>query len=71
MDIEGLHRGCQESGRDLYSYLEQRFPDLPIEERLQIMAEILNDYLEEYEYNGEERLKREEYSIVRFRPKKK
>ena len=70
MDIEALHRKCQEKGCDLYSFLEQEFPKLSIEERLKVMAEILNDYLEEYEYDQKDKLKRQSYFITRFFPKK-
>ncbi len=71
MDIEVLHKKCQKSDCDLYSFLEKELPDLDIEERLRVMAEILNDYLEEYDYNQADKLKRDSYSITKFYPKKR
>lgn len=69
-ELEKLHEKCQEGECDLYSFLEEALPELSIEERLQVMAEILNDFLDEYEYDVEDKLKRESYSITKFFPKK-
>jgi len=71
VDIEKLHRKCQEGECDLYSFLEKELPELSIEDRLKVMAEILNDYLEEYDYDQADKLKRESYSITKFKPKKR
>ena len=70
MDIKTLHSKCKEGTCDLYSFLEKELPDLDIEARLKVMAEILNDYLEEYDYNQADKLKRDSYSITKFYPKK-
>jgi len=70
VDIKKLHQKCQEGECDLYSFLEKELPELGIEDRLKVMAEILNDYLEEYEYDQSDKLKRNEYSITKFKPKK-
>ena len=67
--IATLHEKCKECGDDLYSFLEREFPDISIEERLKIMASILNEHLEEYEFNQADKLKREGYSITKFCPK--
>ena len=68
--IEALHKECKKGDKDLYSFLEERHPELSIEERLKMMAEVLNEYLEEYHYDQADKLKKEEYSITRFVPKK-
>ena len=34
------------------------------------MAEVLNEYLEEYEYDSSKKIKRDAYSITQFHPKK-
>ncbi|BCD62979.1 MULTISPECIES: hypothetical protein [Nitratiruptor] len=68
--INALHQKCKERGCDLYSFLEEEFPDIAIEDRLKIMATILNDYLEEYTYNQTDKIKREDYSITKFFPKR-
>ncbi len=69
-EIAKLHEKCKECGEDLYSFLEREFPDISIEERLKIMASILNEHLEEYDYDQADKLKREDYSITRFHPKR-
>ncbi|MRI84192.1 MAG: hypothetical protein C6I00_07220 [Nitratiruptor sp.] len=69
--IDALHGKCQEQSADLYTFLEQELPDLSIEERLKVMAHILNDYLPQYRYDPQgEKLKRQEYSITKFFPTK-
>ena len=55
---------------DLYSFLEKELPELSIEERLKVMAEVLNEYLEEYNYDSSKKIKRDAYSITQFHPKK-
>ena len=70
MDIKALHQHCKEQSKDLYTFLEEKLPHLDTEGRLKVMAEILNDYLEEYEFNQKDKLKRDEYSITRFFPKR-
>ncbi len=68
--IQALHKKCQAQECDLYSFLEKEFPELSIEDRLKVMASVLNEHLEEYEYNQADKLKREDYSITKFYPKK-
>ncbi len=68
--IEELHKECKKGDKDLYSFLEERHPDISIEDRLKLMAEVLNEYLEEYDYDQSDKLKKEGYSITRFVPKK-
>ncbi len=68
-EITKLHNRCLQGDCDLYTFLEQEFPDISIEERLKIMAEILNEFLEEYYFDTQDKLKRDDYSITRFFPK--
>jgi hypothetical protein len=70
LNIKEIHQKCQKQSEDLYSFLEKELPSLTVDERLKVMAEVLNDYLEEYEYNQKDKLKKEEYSITKFFPKK-
>ena len=70
MDIKKLHTKCKNQEEDLYSFLEKELPELSIEERLKVMAEVLNEYLEEYEYDSSKKIKRDAYSITQFHPKK-
>ncbi len=69
MDIKKLHQECKEGKEDLYSYIAKKFPDKSTEERLKVMAHILNDYLEEYEYDQKNKLKENGYLITKFFPK--
>ncbi|MRI59104.1 MAG: hypothetical protein C6H99_06335 [Epsilonproteobacteria bacterium] len=68
--IKNLHQKCQKQKSDLYTFLEEELPQLNVEDRLKVMAEVLNEHLEEYEYDQADKLKREEYSITKFYPKK-
>ncbi len=70
MDIARLHQKCKAQGSDLYSFLEKELPHLDIEKRLKVMAEVLNEYFEEYEYDSSKKIKRDVYSITQFHPKK-
>ncbi len=70
MDIKDLHKKCKMQECDLYSFLEKELPELSIEERLKVMAEVLNEYLEEYNYDSSKKIKRDAYSITQFHPKK-
>jgi len=70
-NIKKLHNKCKSQDKDLYMFLKDEFPDLNTEERLKYLATILNDFLEEYEWNeNAPRHKDEGYSIVKFYPKK-
>jgi len=52
-------------------FLKDEFPELTTEERLKYLATILNDFLEEYKWDeNAPRHRDEEYSIVKFYPKK-
>jgi len=69
--IEKLHNKCKSQDKDLYMFLKDEFPKMDIEDRLKYLATILNDFLEEYEWNEDApRHKDEGYSIVKFYPKK-
>ena len=70
MDIKKLHEKCKTQQSDLYSFLEKELPELSIEDRLKLMAEVLNEYLEEYNYDNTKKIKRDAYSITQFHPKK-
>ena len=70
MDIKRLHEKCKTQECDLYSFLEKELPELTIEDRLKVMAEVLNEYLEEYAYDSTKKIKRDAYSITQFHPKK-
>ena len=67
-----LHQECQKSGCDLYTFLKDKFPDIKTEDRLKYLSIILNDFLEDYEFDekSEDRIKDDGYSIVKFKPKK-
>jgi len=70
-NIKKLHNKCKTQDKDLYMFLKEEFPDLNTEERLKYLATILNDFLEEYEWNeNAPRHQDEGYSIVKFYPKK-
>jgi len=70
-NIKKLHNKCKLQDKDLYLFLKNEFPHLDIEDRLKYLSTILNDFLEEYEYNEKApRHKDEGYSIVKFFPKK-
>ncbi|WP_456432408.1 hypothetical protein [Nitratifractor sp.] len=63
-----LHTRAQMQGDDLYTFLKRGFPQAPVEERLQYLAAILNDYFEEYR-KGEGEIRDGGYRIARFLPK--
>jgi hypothetical protein len=69
-NIKRLNQKCKSQDKHLYQFLKEEFPDIPIEDRLKYLATILNDHFEDYEYNSEDRVKDEGYSIVKFYPKK-
>ena len=70
-NIKKLHKKCKGQDKDLYMFLKEEFPELSTEERLKYLATILNDFLEEYEWNENAPRHRDEgYSIVKFYPKK-
>ena len=70
-NIKKLHQRCKQQDKDLYMFLKDEFPDLSTEDRLKYLATVLNDFLEEYEWDEEApRHKDEGYSIVKFFPKK-
>ena len=70
-NIKKLHNKCKSQDKDLYLFLKDEFPQMDIENRLKYLATILNDFLEEYEWDEKApRHKDEGYSIVKFFPKK-
>ncbi|ACM92419.1 conserved hypothetical protein [Nautilia profundicola AmH] len=70
-NIKNLHEKCKKQNKDLYMFLKDEMPDLSTEDRLKYLATVLNDYIEEYEWNEKApRHKDEGYSIVKFWPKK-
>jgi DNA-binding transcriptional regulator GbsR (MarR family) len=70
-NIKKLHQRCKQQDKDLYMFLKDEFPDLSTEDRLKYLATVLNDFLEEYEWDEKApRHKDEGYSIVKFFPKK-
>jgi len=70
-NIEKLHNKCKRQNKDLYMFLKDEFPDLSAEEILKYLATVLNDFLEEYEWDENAPRHRDEgYSIVKFYPKK-
>ena len=68
--IKKLHEKCCQGRSDLYSFLEEELPELSTEDRLKVMAQVLNEHLDEYEYDQRDKLKRDDYSITKFFPKK-
>ena len=73
LDIEQilrLHGEAQNQGKDLYTFLSGKFPELSVEGRLQYLAAILNDYLEEYRWEDDDELRADGYLVKRFYPKK-
>ncbi|NPA12252.1 MAG: hypothetical protein GXO62_08410 [Epsilonproteobacteria bacterium] len=69
-NIKRLNEKCQNQNKDLYMFLKDEFPKLSTEERLKYLATVLNDYLEEYDYDeNAPRHKEDGYSIVKFYPK--
>ena len=68
-NIKNLHNKCKNQKEDLYTFLKKEFPSLSVEERLKYLATILNDFIEEYEWDEKSRHKDDGYSIVKFYPK--
>jgi hypothetical protein len=64
-----LHTRAQMQDKDLYSFLKKELPEIGVEERLQYLAAILNDFLEEYDYDPEDEMSMDGYRIKRFFPK--
>ena len=69
-NIKKLHQKCKAQNKDLYMFLKDEFPDISVEDRLKYLATVLNDFIEEYEWDEKAPRHRDEgYSIVKFRPK--
>jgi hypothetical protein len=69
-NIKRLHEKCKKQDKDLYLFLKNEMPDISVDGRLKYLAGVLNDFIEEYEWNEEAgRHKDGGYSIVKFRPK--
>ncbi|AZV45916.1 hypothetical protein C3L23_01120 [Nautilia sp. PV-1] len=70
-NIKRLHEKCKAQGKDLYMFLKDEMPDISTEDRLKYLATVLNDYIEEYEWNEQDKRHKDNgYSIVKFWPKK-
>ncbi|MEO1958079.1 MAG: hypothetical protein ABGX23_00845 [Nautiliaceae bacterium] len=70
-NIKKLHTKCKAQDKDLYMFLKEEMPDISTEDRLKYLATVLNDFLEEYEWDEKApRHKDDGYSIVKFWPKK-
>lgn len=67
--IAALHREVRDQKDDLYTFLKKRFPKLSIEERLKLLAAVLNDHFDDYAFDPNDELKDEGYVIKRFFPK--
>jgi hypothetical protein len=66
-NIKKLHEKCKKQNKDLYMFLKEELPEITTEDRLKYLASILNDYIEEYEWDEKaERHKDDGYSIVKF-----
>jgi len=63
-----LHTRAQRQSEDLYTFLGRELPDISVEERLQYLAAILNDYFEAYRFDPEDEMSRDGYRIKRFYP---
>jgi hypothetical protein len=68
-NILKLHTRAQLQKDDLYTFLKRELPEISVEERLQYLAAILNDFLEEYDYDNDDEISMDGYWIKRFRPK--
>ncbi len=69
-NIKRLHEKCKAQDKDLYMFLKDEMPDISTEKRLKYLASVLNDFIEEYEWDEKApRHKDEGYSIVKFRSK--
>jgi hypothetical protein len=69
-NILKLHTQAQRQEQDLYTFLRERFPDVPVEDRLKYLAAILNDFFEDYRFDPEDEMSRDGYRIKRFYPRK-
>jgi len=69
-NIKQIHEKCKNQDKDLYMFLKDEFPSLSVEDRLKYLATVLNDFIEEYEWDEKApRHKDGGYSIVKFKPK--
>ena len=67
-NILKLHTRAQRQREDLYTFLSKELPDIPVEDRLQYLAAILNDHFEAYRFDPEDEMSRDGYRIKRFYP---
>jgi Fe-S oxidoreductase len=66
-NIKKLHEKFKTQNGHLYEFLKKEFPELSTEDRLKYLASVLNDYIEEYEWDEKaERHREDGYSIVKF-----
>ena len=68
-NIARLNEEVQSQSDHLYAFLKRKFPDLPVETRLQYLAAVLNDFFDDYTYDEEEETKDGGYIIKKFFPK--
>jgi len=69
-NIKKLHEECKKQDKDLYMFLKDEMPELSTEERLKYLSAVLNDFIEEYEWDEKAQRHRDEgYLIVKFHPK--
>jgi len=68
--IARLHEKAMAQSEDLYTFLLREFPDIPVEERLQYLAAILNDHFDDYAFDNDDELKHDGYIVKRFYPKR-
>ena len=69
-NILKLHNLAKKQNKDLYSFLKEKFPNICVEDRLKYLSAILNDFLEEYEFDNNDEFRSDGYIIKRFYPKK-
>ncbi|WP_456452215.1 hypothetical protein [Hydrogenimonas sp.] len=70
-NIARLHARAMAQNDDLYTFLLEEFPDLPVEERLKYLAAILNDHFDDYRFDEADELRHDGYIVKRFYPKKR
>jgi len=68
--IKSLHEKIQAQDDDMYTFLQQEFPDMVVEDRLKYLAAILNDFFDDYTFDENDEMSRDGYIIKRFFPKK-
>ncbi len=71
-NIAKLNDEVQCQNDHLYDFLKRKYPDIPVEARLQYLAAILNDFFDDYTFDEKKEETRDEgYVIKKFFQKKK